>query len=99
MSPPTPGTRHLFTFILDHAGGTFISQYKGRTPNEALRAWLAREPAKLEALIKSRIADRLARKWAEGDGLVALSAVTNVWCWTALLPRGLALLNIVKTSP
>lgn len=99
MNPPTTATRHLFTFILDHAGGTYLSQYKGRTANEALRAWLAREPAKLEALIKSRFAGRLARAWAEGDGLVALSAVTNVWCRTALLPRGLALLNIIKTSP
>ena len=99
MNPPTSATRHLFTFILDHAGGTYLSQYRGRTANEALRAWLTREPAKLEALIKSRIAGRIARAWAEGDGLVALSAITNVWCWTAALPRGLALLNIIKTSP
>jgi hypothetical protein len=88
----------LFTFIFEYDGGTYMSQYTGRTSREAFRRWLAREPAKLEAIAKLRLKDRLLSQYNSFDKeLVPIDRLVNAWCWTAVLPKGLALLNFVKT--
>jgi len=93
-----PEDNATYTFVLDYAGGTHISQYKGRTPREAFGRWIRTEPAKLERLLRRKLAVRLVRAYAEWNEFVELDGVENVWCWTATLPGGLALLNFVRTA-
>ncbi len=88
----------LFTFIFEYDGGTYVSQYTGRTSRDAFRRWLALEPPKLEAMAKLRLEDRLlSQNNSFGEEFVPIERLVNAWCWTAVLPKGLALLNFVKT--
>lgn len=90
--------QQLFTFVLDYAGGTYVSQYRGRSRREALLRWLAGEPRTLEELVKHPISHQLAAALAERGRLVPLEGLQNAWCCSASLPRGLALLNVIKTA-
>jgi hypothetical protein len=89
----------LYTFILNYAGGTYISQYADSSHTKAFERWLVAEPAKLEKPPGAKLARGLSREHEAVDGsLTPLDGLQNVWCWTALLPRGLALVNVVRTS-
>jgi hypothetical protein len=87
----------LFTFILDYAGGTYISQVRASGTTKAVNRWLTSlEPKVIQGLTpkkKESLADQLA-----GDEPVAVEGSTNVWCVSAVLRGSLALINIVKTS-
>jgi hypothetical protein len=63
-----------------------------------LLRWLAKEPRTLEALVRHRISRQLAAELVDPGQLVPLEALTNAWCCTASLPKGLGLLNVVKTA-
>ena len=90
--------KNLYTFILDYAGGTYVSQYAGNSHIKAFERWMVTEPANLEKRHGVRVAKQLARTHAAvGDNPTSLSGVQNVWCWAASLPKGLALVNVVMT--
>ena len=91
--------KNLYTFLLDYAGGTYVSQYAGSSHTKAFERWLVAEPVKLERRLRVRLAKKLAREHAEvGDPPAPLDGLQNVWCWTASLTRGLALVTVVMTS-
>jgi hypothetical protein len=87
----------VYTFVLEYAGGTYVSQYPGGTVKAALQNWAAGEAVKLAGHWKGDIAERLFARLAE-ETPVVLDGLHQVWCASASLDSGLALLNIVATD-
>ncbi len=87
---------HIYTILLDYAGGTYIAQTRATDERAAVRDWL--EMLKLERAAGA-ISEEVA---ASFDGGVAeptpLDGLTSTWCVTASASQGLALVNIVKTA-
>jgi hypothetical protein len=86
----------LYTFIMEYAGGTHVSQIKASSPKTACIKW-ARDLdiSQVEGLgLKSK--DSLIEQMRT-EPPVALDAMSNAWCATALLRGELALINVVRT--
>ena len=93
--------QRTYTFALDVAGGTYISQFSGRSKEDALLSWsdnldqdviTALGGASIEE-IQKEVASELAE-----DGLTALRNITNVW-FLYLSVRGIpGYLNIIQTE-
>jgi len=98
IATPSESMHDVFTFVLQYAGGTYISQHNGRSAEEAFARWLSEDALVVENL-GVKFAKQLARHHARyDDRLVTIEGVIEVWCWSAALPKGLALLNIVRTG-
>ena len=94
---PEKGAKPLFTVILDYEGGTYISQVHSTSTRTALFAWLKRLPkARIPGIGKRAIAS-LRSSLAE-EQVVTLSRLSQVWCASCSLRRGLALINVVQTD-
>jgi len=87
----------LYTFILDFKGGTYISQFRGSSPEEALQNWIARVEIEPIQGLKEKHRVKLQESFDE-DGFVPIDTVANVWCYSFLLKRNSGLLNFVCTS-
>jgi hypothetical protein len=87
----------LFTFALDFAGGTYLSQHAASSPELALERWfdnlLPRETAGGASLDVS-----LAFSGRPDGLLVPVEGLKRVWCVSASHEAGLALLNIIQTD-
>lgn len=86
-----------FTVILDFKGGTYISQVLAQSPAEALAAWASE--LKVEEIhgMGYKMKERLIAHANHAD-LVPLTGLWGVWCTTASLHSGSALINIVRTA-
>jgi hypothetical protein len=84
----------LFTFVLEFGGGTYVAQYRGRTPRQALSQWARRE----SELLPSRSARLAAAAFASTGDLAPLENVVNAWCASTIVGKKLALLNVIKTA-
>lgn len=87
---------HLYTILLEYAGGTYVAQTGATDEQAAVRAWH-------DKLRASRIADAVSEEVAAAfdeaaGGPVPLNGFTGVWCVTAIASQGLALVNIVRTA-
>jgi hypothetical protein len=87
----------FFTVIVEHGGGTYISQVTAQGPSEALAGWIS---AQSNSDLSSWKLDRteMGEVFAK-DHPHALEGLQNAWCMSALLSTGLALVNIIKTVP
>jgi len=85
-----------FTIILEYSGGTYISQYRGRSPRKALQLWAKLEPAKLSMLDGGITPELLAR--ATDQPPTPLDGLVGVWSVTAADDSELALVTIVATA-
>ncbi|HEY5330454.1 MAG TPA: hypothetical protein VIJ79_11250 [Acidobacteriaceae bacterium] len=86
---------HLYTVLLDYAGGTYISQVK--TPlSGVLPAWLKQLsiPEVTSWGLTITELESLAN-----DNLIPLGGLENVWCASASGSHGLILINVVLTNP
>jgi hypothetical protein len=87
----------LFTVLLEFAGGTYVSQAKGASPQDAIVSWA-------EGLRPSQIAGLGARRQIKLATTLRDAQPTrivgaqNVWCTTALVDGRLALIHCVKTA-
>ena len=86
----------LFTFIMEYQGGTYISQVQADNLAQAPEIW-AREGdwANIPKAGK-KFADKLLAA-IEADPPVALEALVNTWCITALIKDELALITFTQT--
>ena len=93
---------HLHTFIIEYAGGTYVSQIQADDERAALSIWLSK-------LASHRIADAVSLDIAavfEGydgrddhiDNPVLLDGLTNAWCISASGPQGSLTGHIVRTT-
>jgi len=86
---------HLYTVLLEYAGGTFVCQVKATDEQDALKNWLINLR---DRGIAGDCSGEVATAFAGiADNLVPLEGLTNAWCATALTERDLALVNIVRT--
>ena len=86
----------IYTFVLDYAGGIYVSQHKATDVNDALETWLLK-------LCTEKLAGDVSEDLAQAfspieDSPVALEGLVHVWCVTAQARRGLALANIIQTA-
>jgi hypothetical protein len=87
--------KKLFTLIMEHAGGTYISQVSAISPSTALLTWVAKVSSKELHLWK--ITRSELRMMAE-DEPVRITGCPGVWCIAGSTRKGLALVNIVATE-
>lgn len=87
----------LYTFILDFAGGTYISQVNAPSPTSASVKWAKElDISGLKGIgIKNK--ESLIKQIKE-EQPQPLEGILNTWCMTACLRGGLALINIVQTD-
>jgi hypothetical protein len=86
----------LFTVVLEFGGGTYISQFKARSPHAA-----AVKHATHLISIKDMSTPSDRRRLAGRLSLeepIAIQGIRNVWCCTASVGRKFALVNIVATA-
>ncbi|HLX86267.1 MAG TPA: hypothetical protein VKR59_20370 [Terriglobales bacterium] len=86
----------LFTVLLEFDGGTYVSQFRSASANNAVRKYAA-ELVGNRQLCTPRLRKRLSSAIAE-DKPVALSGIRGVWCCSASIGDKLALMNIIETS-
>lgn len=86
----------LYTFILDFADGTYISQVNAPSTTSACAKWAEElDITKLKGIgIKNKESLKNQMKEEEPQ---PLNGVLNTWCLSATLHGGLALINIVQT--
>jgi hypothetical protein len=85
----------LFTIVLDHRGGTYISQFKAPSARAALRSWAHAVP---RLGIPGIGGARAALFLTELESPVQVNGVRQVWCRSAIIAGHLALFNIVATA-
>jgi hypothetical protein len=87
----------LYTFIMEYAGGTYISQVKASSPKSACLKWAQKlGDSEVQGLgLKGK--ESLIEQMKE-ETPVALDGVSNVWCNSALVRGKLALINLVRTG-
>lgn len=87
----------LYTFVLEYAGGTYVSQYRGETLIAAMQSWSSAEQAKLAGQWSGEIVELLFERLGNNEP-VRLDGLQHVWCVSASVSSDLALLNIVVSK-
>jgi len=87
----------LYTFIMEYAGGTFISQVKASSPGSACVKWAENLVVPRGSGLGAKSKDLLVEQMKE-EPPAALDGMSNAWCTTALLRGELALINLVRTE-
>ncbi len=78
----------FFTLIADYKGGTYISQVRANSPEEAVIIWAENLDTKSIAGFKSKSKAKLIeqlQQQLEGDAPVLLDGLKNAWCTSALI--------------
>ena len=94
----------LYTLILDYKGGTYITQARSPTPDEAIFCCLrSYDDSGLdfdkEAIIRAlQEDDEFDMKLGCGDNLIAIEGVQHVWTRGALLNDEMAELLMILTK-
>ena len=87
----------FYTFIMDYAGGTYISQVNAASEKSACVKWAQ----KLELSQIQRLGPKgqaaLIQKM-KNDPPVALNGTFNAWCTGAFIRGEYALINLVQTD-
>ena len=92
----TIGIMALFTVVLEFDGGTYISQFRAKSPHNVVMKHAADLVGNKEMstpVNRRRLADRLSVEQP-----VAIEGVRNVWCCSASVGKKFALVNIVATA-
>jgi len=89
-----PWAMHLYTVLLDYAGGTYVSQLAASDEQDALRRWLDKLGSERTA---GEVSDEVATAFESmPDRPVLIEGLTNAWSASASEKGGLALVNIVR---
>lgn len=86
-----------FTFVLEFRGGTYVSQYRGRYPREALKRWSAGERRRLVGGWQSGFSPNVFDEIAAQE-LTPLTGLSKVWSATVTIGEDFALLNVITTE-
>ena len=87
---------HLYTFILDYCGGTYVAQISAAHENEALSEWVSQ-------MRSNNIAEAVSQEVAtafegEAEDVCPLQGLIGVWYACAGSGKRRAELNIVRTA-
>ena len=87
----------LYTFIMDYAGGTYVSQVVAESPEAACVLWA--QNLKVDEV--QNFGDKSKNQLVEqmkAEEPTALRGVTNTWFVSANLRGGSAYINLVRTA-
>ena len=84
----------LYTIIVDYRDGTYISQFEADTPKSAVQHWSRSKPSDRKD-VPSGPRSYIHSELLNGNDLVPLSGLKNVWCLTATYRDQLLLINVV----
>lgn len=87
----------FYTFIMEYAGGTYISQVKAASPRKAVVKGAQKlnvsEIYKFGQVSKDKLIEEMKTK-----EISLLNSLKNVWFVSALIRGELALINLVQTD-
>lgn len=87
----------LYTFVMDYAGGTYVSQISADSPDSAFVLGAnSLEPSQIFQFgpkAKNSLVEQLKQ-----DEHVALDGLLNVWCATAIVRGKLVIINLIQTE-
>lgn len=87
---------HLYTVLLDYAGGTYTSQVNAADEGYALRQWVQDLS---DRSLAGQISNEVAAAFVSmSDRPVEIEGLVSIWCASASAKQGLALANIVRTA-
>lgn len=88
----------FYTFIMEYAGGTYISPVKAQSAKAACVKWArSLDVSQVQGLgLKGK--ESLIEQ-VRDEFPVALAGLSNAWCTGALLRGEFALINLVQTEP
>jgi hypothetical protein len=89
-------TVHLYTFIFEFRGGTYISQTLASSLLEAILGWIRVPP---NPIWSHKLSQTELETFIEDRSPVALDGAVGVWCISGTINGHFALLNIVDTLP
>lgn len=88
----------LYTFIMEYAGGTYISQVRSNDRLGAMRKWVEELDVKSIKWFSEKRKRKLIDDDFKDEVPVLLQECTNVWCFCLRLQKGIALINIIETK-
>ncbi len=90
----------LYTIMAEYVGGTYLAQYRARSPRAAVAKWTQDRDSAAYVVCKRRAALEALQKdlLAPDNHLVPLAGLQRVWCTDALVRGRLLLLHIVETG-
>lgn len=91
----------LFTFIADYKGGTYVSQVKANSSEEAVIVWAKELDTAAVAEFKSKFKTKLIKQLQqqiEGIAPVLLDGLKNAWCISVFIKHTSMLINIIQTD-
>ena len=87
----------FYTFIMDYAGGTYISQVKAPSEKSACVKWAKNlEVSQIQGLGLKGQESLIQQMKEEGPG--PLNGTLNAWCTSAIIRGKFALINLVQTD-
>ncbi len=87
----------LYTFIMEYAGGTYVSQVTAPSPKSACVKWAQGLDVSQVSGVGLKSKEILIEEM-RAEAPVALDGLSNSWCATARIRGELALINIVQTE-
>lgn len=87
----------LYTFIMEFAGGTYISQVNASSPKSACVKWAQELNVKEVEGLGEKSREVLAAEMKDADPIL-LNGVSNVWCVNAYIRGKFSLVNLVQTD-
>lgn len=88
---------HLYTFVLEFRGGTYIAQVIADSPVDAFPRWV--ETHTDDELMEWDVTRTQLLSLIGDEEIVTLSNVQNVWCVCGNIDDSFVLLNIIETTP
>jgi hypothetical protein len=88
---------HLYTFVLEFEGGTYLSQAEAESIELAPSAWAAGiAPGTIQGMAGASA--RELREAIAEEVPVQLTGLQEVWCFSALIRGRMALVHFVSTA-
>ena len=87
----------FYTFIMEYAGGTYISQVNAPSPKSACVKWAQSLDVSQVSGMGIRSKESLIEQMKE-EAPVPLNGLVNTWCRSVLIRGELGLINLVQTE-
>ena len=87
----------LYTFIMEYAGGSYVSQVKASSPKSACVKWARELNGSAVEGLDQRSKSALVKEMNEGKP-TPIKTTLSVWCTTALIRGKVAIITLIQTE-